>query len=142
MSEPNSPVAIMCDEECWERLRSTPIGRVAMSLGNEVEIFPVNYEVKDDAIFLRTAEGTKLFGIAIGKPVALEIDGWDDKQGWSVIAKCTARMLDHEEEKHEADDLELDTWVPTRKNVIVKLTPSKVSGRLFTFGDEPDDPWK
>lgn len=142
MSEPNEPVGIMSEEECWERLRSTPIGRVAMSIGNEVEVFPVNYEVKEDAIFLRTAEGTKLFGIAIGRPVAMEIDDWDDVQGWSVIAKCTARMLDHEEEKREADGVSLQAWVPTRKNVIVKLTPTKVSGRVFTFGDEPEDPWQ
>lgn len=131
----------MDEQECWELLRSTPIGRVAMTIGNEVEVFPVNYQAQDEEIFIRTAEGTKLFGIAMGRPVTLEIDDWDDERGWSVIAKCTARQLDHQHEIADANELGLQPWVPTRKNVFVKLTPVKVSGRRFTFGPEPDDDW-
>lgn len=137
-----SPVTVMEEQECWELLRSTPIGRIAIVIGNEVEIFPINYEVKDDALYLRTAEGTKLFAVAMGKPVTIEIDGWDEVQGWSVIAKCTAYQLDHQDEVAEAQQLGLQPWVPTRKNVFVKLTPTRISGRRFTFGPQPEDPWE
>ena len=141
MSE--SPVSVMDEQECWELLRSTPIGRIAMSVGGEVEVFPVNYEMKNDAIFVRTAEGTKLFAISMGKPVTMEIDDWDEVAGWSVIAKCTATVLDPHAEEDAANDLTLQPWVPTRKNVYVKLTPARVSGRRFTFGPETDeDSWK
>lgn len=131
MSE--SPVSVINEQECWELLHSTPIGRVAMTIGDEVEVFPVNYEIREGSLYIRTAEGTKLFGISMSRPVAFEIDDWDDKSGWSVIAKCTARALDHAFEIAEAEKLGLSNWVPGAHNVLVRLTPIKVTGRRFHF---------
>jgi uncharacterized protein len=135
MSE--SPVSVMNEQECWELLRSTPIGRVAMTIGDEVEVFPVNYEIREDSLYIRTAEGTKLFGIAMGRPIAFEIDDWDDESGWSVIAKCSARQLDHAYEIQEAEQLALTRWVPDSADVLVRLTPIKVTGRRFRFDVPP-----
>ena len=123
----------MNEQECWELLRSTPIGRVAMTIGDEVEVFPVNYEIRGDSLYIRTAEGTKLFGIALGRPVAFEIDDWDDEAGWSVIAKCSAHQLDHAYEIKEAEQLGLTRWVPDSRDVLVRLTPIKITGRRFRF---------
>lgn len=137
MSE--SPVSVMDEQECWELLRSTPIGRVAMTIGDEVEVFPVNYETRENSLYIRTAEGTKLFGISMSRPVAFEIDDWDDESGWSVIAKCSARALDHAYEIAEAEKLGLSRWVPASRDVLVRLTPMKVTGRRFRFDLADDD---
>ncbi|WP_134325141.1 pyridoxamine 5'-phosphate oxidase family protein [Cumulibacter soli] len=136
MSEP--PVSVITEEECWDLLSSRPIGRVAMIIGDEVEVFPVSYELREGSMYIRTAEGTKLFGIALGRPVAFEIDDWDDKSGWSVIAKCSARQLDREFEIEEAEKLGLSRWVAESRDVLVRLTPIKVTGRRFRF-DVPQD---
>lgn len=135
MSE--SLVSVMDEQECWELLRKTPIGRVAMTIGDEVEIFPVNYEIREGSLYIRTAAGTKLFGVRLGRPVAFEIDDWDDKEGWSVIAKCTAHQLDHAYEIEEAEQLGLTRWVPDSPDVLVRLTPMKVTGRRFHFDIPP-----
>lgn len=135
MSE--SPVSVMTEDECWEMLRNQPIGRVAMTIGDEVEVFPVNYEIRENSLYIRTAEGTKLFGIALGRPVAFEIDDWDDESGWSVIAKCAAHQLDHAYEIQEAEQLGLTRWVPDTPDVLVRLNPMKVTGRRFRFDVPP-----
>lgn len=135
----DSPVSVMTEDECWEMLRSQPIGRVAMTIGSDVEVFPVNYEIRENSLYIRTAEGTKLFGIALGRPVAFEIDDWDDESGWSVIAKCSARQLDHAYEIKEAEQLGLTRWVPDTPDALVRLTPMKVTGRRFRFDVPPGD---
>src|SRR4051794_22600393 len=76
-------------DECWLLLSSAAIGRLAVSVAGDVDIFPVNYVVDDGALVFRTAEGTKLVELVIAGRVAFEVDGLDPAAGeaWSVVIK-------------------------------------------------------
>jgi hypothetical protein len=37
-----------------------------------------------------------------------------------------------------AEALNLKTWVPTFKDFYVEITPSRISGRHFNFGEQPE----
>ena len=77
---------------CWELLRATEVGRLAVSITDHPDIFPVNYVVDHGTVVFRTAEGTKLAASVLGRAVAFEIDGYDPEHGdaWSVVIKGQA----------------------------------------------------
>ena len=68
----------MSGGECWERLRSAIVGRIAyLDDHTGLEIFPVNFVVDHGTIVLRTAEGRKLTALAERPLVVFEADGGD-----------------------------------------------------------------
>jgi nitroimidazol reductase NimA-like FMN-containing flavoprotein (pyridoxamine 5'-phosphate oxidase superfamily) len=125
-------------EECRELLRSHELGRLAISAGGEIDIFPVNYLAEPDSILIRTAPGTKLLELVIAQEVAFEIDGYTDDDAWSVVLKGPAHRLEHRSEIDEADTEPLTPWIPTLKYEYVRITADSLSGRQFRRGPEPE----
>jgi nitroimidazol reductase NimA-like FMN-containing flavoprotein (pyridoxamine 5'-phosphate oxidase superfamily) len=119
--------------ECWWLLRTHEVGRLAVSITDHPDIFPVNYVVDGDGIVFRTGPGTKLAASVLGRGVAFEIDGYDPIAGeaWSVVAKGHARQVEHMIEYFEADELPLFPWHASPKPDIVRIEPGEVTGRRF-----------
>ena len=119
--------------ECWRLLRTHEVGRLAVSITDHPDIFPVNYVVDGDGIVFRTGPGTKLAAAVLGKGVAFEIDGYDPLAGdaWSVVVKGHARQIEHMIEYFDADDLPLFRWHAAPKPDIVRVEPGEVTGRRF-----------
>jgi nitroimidazol reductase NimA-like FMN-containing flavoprotein (pyridoxamine 5'-phosphate oxidase superfamily) len=119
--------------ECWRLLRSHEVGRLAVSITDHPDIFPINYVVDGDGIVFRTGPGTKLAAAVLGKGVAFEIDGYDPIAGeaWSVVAKGRARQIEHMIEYFQADELPLFPWHASPKPDIVRIEPTEVTGRRF-----------
>jgi nitroimidazol reductase NimA-like FMN-containing flavoprotein (pyridoxamine 5'-phosphate oxidase superfamily) len=139
MTETVAPVSVLSETDCWDLLRSNAFGRLALSVANQPEIFPINYVVQGSTLLFRTAQGTKLAALTVNESVALEIDGHDDLGGWSVVVKGEAHAAEWGEDFNDADVSGLRPWVATRKPVFVRVKPSQVTGRTFVFGPEPED---
>jgi hypothetical protein len=138
-SPDTSPLTSLSEAVCWERLHAHRVGRMAVAVGSQPDIFPVNYVIEDGEIVIRTAEGTKLAAAIMGGRVAFEIDELDaDSQtGWSVVVHGAA---------HEAHgildvlhDSEIDTspWADGAKERILRITPDEVTGR--SIGELPTE---
>jgi nitroimidazol reductase NimA-like FMN-containing flavoprotein (pyridoxamine 5'-phosphate oxidase superfamily) len=127
----------LADDDCWLLLNGSTFGRLALSVADQPEIFPVNYYSDGSSILFRTAEGTKLLELTINSSVAFESDGYTDEEGWSVVVKGTAHALETHSEIVEANSLPLTPWIPTIKQVYVRITPTEISGRRFQRGPEP-----
>ncbi len=138
MTETLVPVTPMAPDACWDLLRGNQFGRLALAVGNEPEIFPINYVVQDGTLVFRTAPGTKLAALTVNDVVALEIDGFDQQSGWSVVVKGHAHPTEWGEDFEDAANSGLRPWVATVKQVFVRIQPSHVSGRSFVFGPEPE----
>lgn len=123
--------------DCWQLLRSTSLGRIAVSAAGTVDIFPLNYAVDDETIVFRTAPGTKLLELAINDRVAFEIDGHDDREAWSIVVKGVAERMERQSEMDAAESLGLTPWIPTLKYRWVRIRPTDVTGRRFALGPEP-----
>lgn len=119
--------------ECWQLLRTHEVGRLAVSIADHPDIFPINYVVDGDGIVFRTGPGTKLAAAVLGRGIAFEIDGYDPIAGdaWSVVAKGHARQVEHMIEYFQADDLPLFPWHASPKPDIVRIEPVEVTGRRF-----------
>jgi uncharacterized protein len=132
------PVENLGDEDCWQLLRSSSLGRLAVSVGGEPDIYPVNFVASDGRLLFRTAEGTKLLELTVNHRVAFETDGVGRDEAWSVVVKGTARALEKRSEIDAADQLPLRPLIPTLKYVYVEITPTLVTGRRFPLGPEPE----
>jgi uncharacterized protein len=134
----DEPVTVLSEDESWDRLASVPLGRLVACIGGQPEIFPVNFVVQDRTVLFRTSEGTKLFAAVASSTVAFEADDHDVAEGWSVIVKGRAQLLDTASEIEKADRAQLTPWIATLKLRYVRVIPSEITGRQFRFGPEPD----
>lgn len=133
------PTVVLGEEECWDLLMGTTLGRLGLSFRGQPEVYPVNFLAHDHRILLRTVEGTKLAELTVNNKVALEADRRSAHSVWSVMVKGTARILETAEEIAEAERLPLRTWTAAVKTVFVEITPQEVTGRRIAIGPEPDD---
>ena len=97
---------------CLELLRTAEVGRLAVSISDHPDIFPINYVVDHGTVVFRSADGTKLAGVLLGRGVAFEVDGYDAGAGeaWSVVIKGYAVEIEQMHQYFDALDLPLFPW--------------------------------
>ena len=131
---------VLSADESWTLLSSVTLGRLVASVEGYPEIFPVNFVVQRRTVLFRTAEfATKLFTVVQNGRVAFEADDHNVAEGWSVIVKGVAQVLNTDAEIREAERAQLLPWTAGVKPRFVRVHPSEISGRRFRFGSECDD---
>ena len=144
MTDIRSSTEILQEQECWALLRSQEVGRLAISIANHPDIFPINFVVDHASIVFRTAEGTKLSAAVLGTSVAFEVDDEADGVAWSVVVKGWAAEIVERCGVFDAVDLPLYPWHAAPKHRFVRIVPDIVTGRRFRIvdraGDHADDP--
>src|SRR3954468_17609578 len=130
-------MTILEPDVCLALLRPSDVGRLAVSIRDEPDIFPVNFIVDHGTVVFRTAEGTKLAAAVLGASVAFEVDGYDADAGeaWSVVLKGRAEEIERMQEVFDALDLPLFPWHAGPKHRFVRIAPDDVSGRRFHVVD-------
>src|SRR4051794_38268556 len=81
------------EHECWERLLGSPAGRLAFTARGRIEIVPLNHVVRGRSILFRIAETARLL-TEQRMAAAFEVDGWDSRSSWSVVARGTVAQTD------------------------------------------------
>ena len=119
------------EERCWELLGQKQIGRLAVSINNQPDVFPVNYRVNDQMVFIRSAAGIKLAAAVLGSSVAFEVDAIDEvtETGWSVVVRGTASELSNLDDQLFAEDLHITPWASGPKERFVQIVPTVITGR-------------
>jgi len=130
-------MTVLTADACWQLLRDTEVGRLAVVIGDHPDIFPINHIVDHGTLVFRSAEGTKVAGAVPDRPVAFEVDGYEAASGeaWSVIVKGQATSIEQMHELLEASDLPLFPWHATPKQHCVRIVPEEISGRRFRVVD-------
>ena len=138
MTADRSGTEVLDVHDCLELLRRCDLGRMAVTIGDHPDIWPVNYIVDHGSIVFRTAEGTKLSALLFGANVAFEVDGYETEAGataptvaWSVVVKGRASEIRNVHDRFEAADLPLFPWHAAPKQRFVRITPFEVTGRRF-----------
>jgi uncharacterized protein len=126
---------------CWQLLRDSEVGRLAVSITDHPDIFPINYVVDRGTVVFRTAEGTKLAASVLGRAVAFEVDGYDPDRGdaWSVVLKGHATEIERMQDVFDALDLPLFPWHASPKHRFVRIEPFDISGRRFHVAERRTD---
>jgi uncharacterized protein len=133
------PMEVLSAEESWHLLSRVALGRLVTCVDGYPEIFPVNFVVQRKTVLFRTAEfATKLFTVVMNAHVVFEADDHNVAEGWSVIVKGTAQVLNSTAEIGEAQRAQLLPWTAGSKPRYVRVDPSEISGRRFRFGSGSD----
>lgn len=127
--------------ECWRLLREASLARLAVTGSDGApDVFPLNVLVHADAIYARSAEGSKLSYIGTHPEAAIEIDGEDEEYRWSVVARGTAARLDTDVDSATDAEIEasgvlrLPSANPGGKPHVIRLTPVSITGRRIRKG--------
>ncbi|MFQ4148945.1 pyridoxamine 5'-phosphate oxidase family protein [Arthrobacter sp. LAPM80] len=138
MSSDEHPGEDMTLDEAWTYLEHSRFGRLALSVGNEPDIFPINFLAHERKLLMRTNPGTKLAELTVNDRVAFEIDGLAEAEAWSVVLKGTARVIESQTEIDVVSQLPLFPWLQTLKYTFVEIVPTSVRGIRFELGSEPE----
>ena len=126
---------VLSAEESWNLLSSRTLGRLVTCVDGYPEVFPVNFVVQRRTVLFRTAEfATKLFTVVMNAHVVFEADDHTVSEGWSVIVKGIAQVLNTSDEIEEAERAQLLPWTAGMKPRYVRVEPTEISGRRFRFG--------
>ncbi|HEX2322081.1 MAG TPA: pyridoxamine 5'-phosphate oxidase family protein [Streptosporangiaceae bacterium] len=122
--------------ECFDLLEPGGIGRVGFTSADGMMMLPVNFAVTGKTIIFRTAPDTLLALYADGQ-VSFEVDHLDEAlhEGWSVLVHGHAhKVTDEREVKHLEDGTHLEPWAGGARDVYVRITPTRISGRRIQPG--------
>lgn len=117
-------LVVLSDAECWDLLRTRPVGRVAWSGDQGVSVVPVNFMVDDDAVLLRTTPYSLMARDCAGREVAFEVDDFDDERhvGWSVLVRGRC-----ERDERRADGPH--PWATGSRTLALRVEVRSVTGR-------------
>ncbi|MGW5455997.1 pyridoxamine 5'-phosphate oxidase family protein [Nocardia sp. NPDC003979] len=137
MENDNPKAEELAVNECWALLRTKEIGRLAVSVDDDPDIFPLNYVFDHGTIVFRSAPGTKMSAALSNPRVALEADGYlpEPHEAWSVVVKGRAEGIREIGDLMDTVDLPLFPWQGGAKNFFIRLVPTSVTGRRFAVAD-------
>lgn len=119
-------------EECLERLRTTPMGRLALVHTGEPVVFPINHALDGVDVIFRTSWGSKLQVAENSGVVAYEVDGYDAQSeiGWSVVVKGTVQLVYDSADTDRYDQFGLRSWADREgRGFWVRIHPVEITGR-------------
>jgi nitroimidazol reductase NimA-like FMN-containing flavoprotein (pyridoxamine 5'-phosphate oxidase superfamily) len=134
------PLADIPRAEAVALLASGEVGRLVYTRRALPAVTPVNYAVREDAVWIWTASTSSLAQAVRGAVVAFEVDEIDraTRSGWSVVVLGVAELIVAPHEIERARELGPEPWVSGRKEHLVRIPLEAVTGRRT--GAEPAGP--
>jgi nitroimidazol reductase NimA-like FMN-containing flavoprotein (pyridoxamine 5'-phosphate oxidase superfamily) len=136
---PGQDLRTLGPDECLSLLEPGGVGRIGFSSSGWVVILPVNFAVAAKTIIFRTAPDTLLAAYGNG-PVSFESDRLDEvrREGWSVLVQGHAHKIISEHEiRHLEYSTHLEPWASGARDVYVRITPARISGRRIRHAEPP-----
>lgn len=124
---------------CYALLAATPVGRVAYVSAGEPMVLPVNHHVDGRRVYFRSAVGSKTGAADRSRPVAFEVDGYDEatRTGWSVLVRGTLDVVwDDAEIEHVSTALPQPWADAVERDRLLVIHPTSVTGRRIQRSGE------
>ena len=134
--QPPSPLEPFGEAESWQLISAGGVGRIGYTGRFGPTILPVNFTVRDQVIYFRTARHSTMeedlrTGIAHADfKVAFEIDHFDEAAhtGWSVLVQGDVHPMESDDEQAMAAAAGVESWAAGDRNLFLRITPTKVTG--------------
>ena len=123
---------VICSEECWRLLGSSPVGRIGFVDEGSPVILPVNIALDGHGVVFRSAPGSMLDMAIMERGVCVEVDHWDPMAhtGWSVLAKGVPQHVVDRETVERLEQLPVMPWSrPDLRVEWIRVTVEEISGR-------------
>ena len=134
MQSPQRPgdLVTIDPDECVRLLDEAPWVRIGFVVDGAPSVLPINVLLHDEAIFFRTAAGSKLGTAAAGDRVAVEADGGDEatRVGWSVVAHGQTAIVTDAALEERLFAQSFEPWaLPDDRNFWVRIEVTSITGR-------------
>jgi nitroimidazol reductase NimA-like FMN-containing flavoprotein (pyridoxamine 5'-phosphate oxidase superfamily) len=131
------PLTALTQAECEALLATQEVGRLVYTRRALPAITPVNFVLRDGAIWIWTASTSSMWQAVRGAVVAFEADDLDrvTHSGWSVVVLGVAELVrDARKIEHALADGP-EPWVMGRKEHLLRIPLTAVSGRRILPAD-------
>jgi nitroimidazol reductase NimA-like FMN-containing flavoprotein (pyridoxamine 5'-phosphate oxidase superfamily) len=130
-TEEITSLAELSEAEVVELLATEEVGRLVYTRRALPEVTPVNYALRDGAIWVWTASTSSMAQAVRGAVVAFEVDRLDHSThtGWSATVLGVAELVTDEKLVERARLRGPEPWVPARKEHLIRVPLKMVSGR-------------
>lgn len=129
------------EHECWGRLLGSQVGRLAFEGRGRIEIVPLNYVVRGSTLVFTVDEGAELLAPQRG-PVSFEVDSWDAREAWSVVAHGSIARDDDPGALTPEQEAGVTPWPRNDgASVVVRFTVRELTGRSFERSTPPELLW-
>jgi nitroimidazol reductase NimA-like FMN-containing flavoprotein (pyridoxamine 5'-phosphate oxidase superfamily) len=127
----SAPLVRMTEAEALELLGTQQVGRLVYTRRALPAVTPVNFVLRDDAIWIWTASVGSMAQAVRGAVVAFEVDQLDEasRSGWSVVALGVAELVVNRPEIERAMQVGPEPWVSGRKEHLLRIPLKMISGR-------------
>jgi nitroimidazol reductase NimA-like FMN-containing flavoprotein (pyridoxamine 5'-phosphate oxidase superfamily) len=118
--------------ECLALLGSVPVGRLVHTSHALPAIWPLNFVLLPDAVYLRTSRGSGAWRAADGAAVvAFEADDVDarGRYGWSVVVIGRAGLVTDPATLARLGDVLAPPWAAGAREEVVRISLELVDGR-------------
>ena len=97
---------------------------------------PVNFIFADGVVIFRTSDA---MADTIAGVVAFEVDHIDEamSEGWSVLVRGHARLIEEPEERLAVARLDLEPWAGGARLNLIGITPFELTGRVIVQHQTP-----
>ena len=137
MSETEIALATLSEDECRALLLThhPRLGRLAFVAGDWPLVLPMNFALDGDAVYFRSAPGSKLDAAVRCDRVAFQVDQVDEvwEEGWSLLAFGHLRVVEDPAELARVRLLPLRPWASGDKPYFLRLEILSLSGRRIAF---------
>jgi nitroimidazol reductase NimA-like FMN-containing flavoprotein (pyridoxamine 5'-phosphate oxidase superfamily) len=124
----------IAEHECLHLLGLHGLGRVAIDVDGQPQVYPVNYALSGRVVAFRTAPGIKLANAPMSH-VAFEIDEYDSVTGvgWSVMVKGIAYEITDavDPDSVEVRQQLIRPMAPGQHDHWVAIRADEITGRRF-----------
>lgn len=117
-------------DQCMALLPREQLGRLAFVREGHPDLLPLNYRWHAGSVIVRIGYGDLLDTIHRHE-ATFEADGTDAIGRWSVIVRGQAEEVWQTDEIAELDELGLQPWAPGTKDHYVRITPTRITGRVI-----------
>jgi hypothetical protein len=135
------PLAALSEAEAVALLATQEVGRLVYTRWALPAVTPVNFVLREGAVWFWTASTPSMWQAVRGSVVAFEVDQLDarTRSGWSVVVLGVAELVNDPAEIERAQLNGPEPWVPGRKEYLIRIPLKQVSGRRIHPGEpEPD----
>ena len=133
---PRPVLESLAPAQCEEHLAAGGVGRIILSTASGPVAFPVNFVYACGCVMFRTSDGMvdNISGV-----VAFEVDHVDEamSEGWSVLVRGHARLIEGSELRLVAAELDIDPWAGGARLNVVSIAPFEMTGRVIVQRQSP-----
>lgn len=124
-------IHVLSEQQCYELLTATTVGRVGFVREGSVEIIPMNFATSGHDLILRTGPDGALSALAdAGTTVSFEVDHYDSlaRTAWSVLM---SGRLDHAAPEETAALLaRVSPWPGGARELPLRFRIVRMTGRV------------